>query len=66
VYIGNKYNNVEVLTIKNEDEKITEMNAMYDDLCIKIDEGKALNSYEQMAYDMISWLLFDSDMPELD
>jgi len=42
------------------------MREQLDSLYSKIDEGQELLPYEQMAFDIYSWLLDDSDQPAID
>ena len=48
-----------------DNEKYDEARQMLDKLYNKIDEG-GLNNWEQSMFDVLSWILDDSDKPELD
>ena len=48
------------------DEKEKVMRAQLDSIYEKIDANESLNTWEQMAFDIYSWLLEDSDEPSLE
>lgn len=48
-----------------DSEKIKEMESQLEELHSRID-GDGLNEWEQMAFDIYSWLIEDSEPPSLD
>jgi len=49
-----------------DQEKEEVMRNQLDDLYSKIDDGESLNDWEQMAYDIYSWILEDGEEPSLE
>ncbi len=49
-----------------DSQKEQEAEEMLDQLSKKMDNGEMLNNWEEAMFDTLSWLLFDSDKPEID